>query len=154
MLTILCFTVPTHESHVGFLFSEWHADQRMVEQQSSGIEAHSSATKLQGSKYMIQQQNYRDQSLWFAKISDQVVIYLRHVHVTMPYALTHIANCSQCFFCKFDANKEGRLHIINKAASAFNGSEGLGYNRSFGKKTSNTLTRSAKYHIGSNLSLL
>jgi len=29
----------------------------------TGIEAHGSATKLQGSKYMIQQQNYRDQSI-------------------------------------------------------------------------------------------
>jgi hypothetical protein len=35
----------------------------MVEQQSSGIEAHGSATKLQGSKYVIQQQNYMDQSI-------------------------------------------------------------------------------------------
>ena len=143
MLTDLCFTISTHESYVGFLL--YLSDMLIKEWLNN---------KVQGLKHMIQQQNYRDQSLWFAKISDQVVIYLRHVHVTMPYALTHIANCSQCFFCKFDANKEGRLHIINKAASAFNRSEELGYNRSFGKKTSNTLTRSAKYHIGSNLSLL
>jgi len=62
----------------------------------TGIEAHGSATKLQGSKYMIQQQNYRDQSILFAKITDQegVAIYLRNVHVTMPYALTQIANWS------------------------------------------------------------
>jgi len=49
---------------------------------------------------MIQQQNYRDQSIWFAKITEQegVAIYLRNVHVTMPYALTQIANWSQGFF--------------------------------------------------------
>ena len=144
MLTNPCFTVPTHQSHVGFLL--FHSDVLIKEwfnNKVTGIEAHGSATKLQGSKYMIQQQNYKDQSIWFA-----------NVHVTMPYALTQIANWSQCFFCKFDAHREGRLHIINKAASAFNRSEELGYNRSFGKKTSNTLTRSAKYHIGSNLSLL
>ena len=137
-------------------FSEWYADQRMVEQQSSGIEAHSSATKLQGSKYMIQQQNYRDQSIWFAKITDQegVAIYLRNVHVKKVIRFNPDCKLEPMFFCKFDAHKEGRLHIINEVASAFNGLEGLGYNRSFGKKTSNTLTRSAKYHIGSNLSLL
>ena len=52
----LCLTVPTNESHVGFvlfqsdmLIKEWFNNKVNV------IEAHGSATKLQGSKYMIQQ---------------------------------------------------------------------------------------------------
>ena len=51
MLTILCFTVPTHESHVGFLF--FQSDMLIKEWLNN---------KVQGLKHMVQKQNYRDQS--------------------------------------------------------------------------------------------
>jgi len=72
MLTNHCFIVSTHESHIGFLL--FQSDMLIKEwfnNKVTGIKAHDSATKLHGSKYSIQQQNYRDRSIWFAKISNQ-----------------------------------------------------------------------------------
>ena len=64
MLTNLCFIVSTHESHIGFLL--FQSDMLIKEwfnNKVTGIKAHDSATKLHGSKYSIQQQNYRDRSI-------------------------------------------------------------------------------------------